>query len=60
MTHDPGKREPEHEEGGTAIHPEALGPPEHLKASLEDVIHLFDHGGTEGDEPDIRSDTPAP
>ena len=47
-------------EGGTAIHPESLGPPEHLKASLEDVFDLFDHDGTESDQPDIRSDTPAP
>jgi hypothetical protein len=42
------------------IHPEPLGPPEKLEADLEDVIDLFDHDGTEADEPDIESDAPAP
>jgi hypothetical protein len=42
------------------IHPEKLGKPEHLKASLDDVVKLFEHGGTEEDEPDIKADTPAP
>jgi hypothetical protein len=42
------------------IHPESLGPPAKLAADLEDVIHLFDHNGTENDEPDIESDAPAP
>jgi hypothetical protein len=42
------------------IHPESLGPPEKLDADLEDVINLFDHNGTEDDEPDIESDAPAP
>jgi hypothetical protein len=53
------KNEPEHERG-TALHPESLPRPEKLEADLEDVIDLFDHDGTESDEPDIQSDAPAP
>ena len=42
------------------IHPEKLGPPEHLKASMSDVFKLFEHGGTEAETPDIVADTPSP
>jgi hypothetical protein len=53
------KTEAEHQ-GGTAIHPESLGKPEHLKADLDDVIDLFEHDRKESPTPDVRSDTPAP
>jgi hypothetical protein len=53
------QNDPQRDEG-TAIHPESLPKPEKLDADLEDVIDLFEHGGTESDEPDIQSDAPAP
>jgi hypothetical protein len=57
---EPEKRDDQHTSHEPYIHPEHLPKPEHLKASLDDVVNLFEHGGTEEDEPDIQSDTPAP
>jgi hypothetical protein len=57
---DSDKREDEDARHEPYIHPELLAKPEHLKAKLSDVVNLFEHNGTEEDEPDIESDTPAP